>query len=78
VKIEHIQKGKFYPFIHIFRCFYSTYFDILDVEEWCKDNTYGKWYRSATVYSYGFIEPFFFDLLLNEEDDAILFKLIWC
>ena len=78
MNIKYIQKGKYFPFIHIFRCFYFTYLDILDLEEWCYNNACGEWQRLTTVYSYGFIEPFFFDLLLNEDSDAILFKLIWC
>jgi hypothetical protein len=78
MNIEYIQKGKYFPFIHIFRCFYFNYIDILDVEDWCKKNTDGDWQRLVTVYNQDLFEPFFFDLILLEDSDAILFKLIWC
>ena len=76
--IKHIQRGRLYPFNHIFRCFHFEFSDIKDIEDWCSNNTSGRWYRSASVHSFGFYEPYFFDIFLDESDDAFLFKLIWC
>jgi hypothetical protein len=76
--IEHIQQGSFYPYNHIFRCYFFNQPDILDLEDWCEQCVSGHWYRSAVVYDIGVLfDPCFFELFFDDAADAILFKLTW-
>ena len=77
VKIYRITKDKLFK-SHVFRCYFFDYYSIIDIYDWCEENISSDWNRSENVTEFGIFSPYFADIYVMHDDDAMLFKLTWC
>ena len=76
VKIYHTLKDKSFK-AHVFRCYFFEYYSILDIYDWCEENILYEWDRSENITIYGIYSPYFADIHISDDQDAMLFKLTW-
>jgi hypothetical protein len=74
--LEHITKNNNIK-VHIFRCYFLEYESIFEIYKWCQDNIKFNWTRDENIIEFGVYSPYFTDIYIIDDSDAMIFKLTW-